>query len=392
MTVRVFRSTDSGSPGGFANTVGELCTILDAILVAGYPLKTITAMARSSGVVTCDCTAHGFTSATVHTISGADQDEYNGNHTITVTDANHFTFPIATTPTTPATGTLRASDTTTALGWKKAFTGTNKRAYQLRGGTGFLLRVDHSVNAYDARIRGYEAMSDIDTGTGPFPTVAQMANGVFIKMTNNAGPRSWMLVGDELGFVLRSNTTGAAADTVVTFGDFKSFKPSDAFNCLIAGSDTDNAGPDGNKLSVTAVSSFLTSVQGGQYLARAHTQTGSAITFGKSIDTWRHGAWLSGGAATPNTDTLTYPCPIDGGLHLSRLIVVEPGVGMRGLLRGLYWICHERTAMAGVAHNDTVNGSDVLASKTFQIFETYGGSTSINARMAVETSDTWETP
>jgi len=42
-------------------------------------------------------------------ITGADQNEYNRIKTITVTGANAYTFTVSGTPTTPATGTIKAT-------------------------------------------------------------------------------------------------------------------------------------------------------------------------------------------------------------------------------------------------------------------------------------------
>ena len=49
---------------------------------------------------------HNFTSGEVHTISGADQAEYNGAQTVTVTGLKTFEFTVGGTPATPATGTM----------------------------------------------------------------------------------------------------------------------------------------------------------------------------------------------------------------------------------------------------------------------------------------------
>jgi hypothetical protein len=42
-------------------------------------------------------------------ITGANENEYNGVHTITTTGANSWTFSITGTPDSPATGTLKAT-------------------------------------------------------------------------------------------------------------------------------------------------------------------------------------------------------------------------------------------------------------------------------------------
>jgi hypothetical protein len=64
------------------------------------------ALTRASAVATVALTAHGFTTGDVINIRGAAQAEYNGDFTITVTNANEFTFAVSGSPATPATGTI----------------------------------------------------------------------------------------------------------------------------------------------------------------------------------------------------------------------------------------------------------------------------------------------
>jgi hypothetical protein len=54
---------------------------------------------------------HGYKTGDVVYISGANQPEYNGAFTITVTDSTHFTYTVSGTPTTPATGTMLVNAT-----------------------------------------------------------------------------------------------------------------------------------------------------------------------------------------------------------------------------------------------------------------------------------------
>jgi head-tail adaptor len=59
--------------------------------------------------VTTD-TAHGFTSGDYVKITGADQSAYNGEKLrATVTSSTGFTYQVAGSPTTPATGTIRVT-------------------------------------------------------------------------------------------------------------------------------------------------------------------------------------------------------------------------------------------------------------------------------------------
>lgn len=81
---------------------------------AGYTVrrtsgKTVSSLTRSGYTATVSCTSHGFSTGDQVSIIGANQYGYNGQFSVTVTDANTFTFTTAdNTITTPATGTLKA--------------------------------------------------------------------------------------------------------------------------------------------------------------------------------------------------------------------------------------------------------------------------------------------
>ncbi len=87
-SARVFIKADTGGP-----------------LPAG---ETVT-ITRSGSTATVSHTAHGVPDGTDIQIKGADQGEYNGIHTVTVTSANAYTYAVSGTPTTPATGTIKAT-------------------------------------------------------------------------------------------------------------------------------------------------------------------------------------------------------------------------------------------------------------------------------------------
>lgn len=65
-----------------------------------------TSITRSGGTATVTATAHPFLTGDKVVISGADQSDYNGAFTITKTGANTFTYTVANSPATPATGTI----------------------------------------------------------------------------------------------------------------------------------------------------------------------------------------------------------------------------------------------------------------------------------------------
>ncbi len=68
---------------------------------------SITRSDTTATVITA--TAHGFESMQIINIDGADQAEYNGDFIITVSNATTFTYEVAGSPATPATGNITAN-------------------------------------------------------------------------------------------------------------------------------------------------------------------------------------------------------------------------------------------------------------------------------------------
>lgn len=76
---------------------------------------TVLSITRSGSTATVNTsTAHGFVTGQKVVISGATQTDYNGAFTITVVNTTEFTYTVANSPATPATGTilLQAGDIT----------------------------------------------------------------------------------------------------------------------------------------------------------------------------------------------------------------------------------------------------------------------------------------
>jgi hypothetical protein len=70
------------------------------------PYQDSVTITRVSTTATVSHTAHGLRTGQEVLIKGANQEEYNGIKTITVTTVNAYTFTVSGTPTTPATGTI----------------------------------------------------------------------------------------------------------------------------------------------------------------------------------------------------------------------------------------------------------------------------------------------
>lgn len=271
----------------------------------------------------------------------------------------------------------------TTLGWTKPFTGTNLASYRQPTGTsnGMYLAVD-DTGGRSARVRGFEAMTAVTTGTGPFPTDAQVSGGLFVhkSVTADATARPWYFISDGKHFhfhIVNDGTTpfGTVSGTMWSFGDFVSYKPGDTFNTMIVADTTTLA--TGSSTIYTTISAGVSSPLSGHYVARAHTQLGGSTQVNRFGDAAEIQTTNLG-----NSTALTFPSVIDGGIHLSRLWVGE-AAGRRGRYPGAWCPMH---AVASMNSGDTFTGSGDLTGRTF-----------INIRFAstfsviLETSDTWST-
>jgi len=284
IAVKRYASTMTGAPT-LSGTAGAAVTLLNACLVDGFNVKAVSSAAHTAGVATVATSSdHGYAVHDVIALSGANESAWNDEfRVLTVPDSTHFTFAIASGTATPATGTLSAK--IAPLGWSKPFSGTNKAAYLPKAGyVQRYLRVRDdattppSASGRWAVIRGYEAMTAIDTGTGLFPTSAQSTNGLILQKssTSDATARAWWLVGD--GGIFYLGTAWYAPDLdlvyVTAFGDINSLRAADGYSSLIV------AALNENDYSYFGNFGDAIETQAAKYLARGYAQTGTAIAAG----------------------------------------------------------------------------------------------------------------
>lgn len=283
-----------------------------------------------------------------------------------------------------------------AAGWGKPFgTGTStKEAYRPASGTRFYVRVldDGSMTGgfRDSSVRGGESMSDIDTFTNAFPTAVQEANGVNWRksVTADATARPWIAFADGRTLYLFIQSGDNSTQWVgMMFGDFYSYNPTDAFNCMIAGMNTFSASSisaSNHKFDLMQATMQGT-VQSGHYIARKSTGTGASTNCCKKGE---HGLVSTGGTTAENVlaGILSYPNTADGGLWLHPvwiMDIVTPDV-IHGHLRGFYHICH---AITFFGDGDTFGGAGGYAGRSFKLIKQ-----SMNAGIyTLETSNTLDT-
>lgn len=363
IAVKRYHSGMTGAPT-LSGTVGALVSLLDACLINGFNAKTVT-LAQSAGTATATCNSHGFQPNDVIVISGANEAAWNDEFRVLTAATNSFTFAIAAGTTSPATGTITAK--IAPLGWTKPFSGTNKAAYLPKAQyVQCYLRVlddatvPTSANGRWAKARGYETMTDVDTGTGLFPTAAQVANSLsFCKSsTSDSTARAWWLVGDG-GIFYFGSFWHASFPTIsgpVMFGDIASLRSGDAYSSLLNGYATDSAPTYPSDSSFHLFGTF-NATQSGKYLARSYTQIGSAVPAGTIGD--------NGVSTSMGYGGLAYPHPPDNGLLIAPVGVVESSALRSRAIPGLYTPLHTTP----LAHLDTVTGIPDLGSRTLQAFD-----------------------
>jgi hypothetical protein len=74
-----------------------------------FPADATVTITRTGSTATVAHTAHGLTTGHKVRIKGANEQEYNGIYTITVTNVNEYTYTVSGSPATPATGTIKSS-------------------------------------------------------------------------------------------------------------------------------------------------------------------------------------------------------------------------------------------------------------------------------------------
>ena len=230
-------SSDMTGAAVLSGTAGALIAVLDSVLVNGFGSVSVTGLAVASSVATATVAAgHSFKVGSVALVAGATPSGLNGEKRVLTVASNTFTFDATGVSDGSATGTITAK--VAAAGWTKQYTGTNIAVYKMGGveGTGFVLRVDDTGTTV-ARVRGYEVMSDANTGTGPFPTTAQWADsGLWWSKSNaaSAAARPWRIVADDRGFFYFCKQADTGAEHQGNyFGDILSLKSNDPYACVL---------------------------------------------------------------------------------------------------------------------------------------------------------------
>jgi len=362
--VKFFSSKMAGAPV-LSGTKGSMIDMLDACLVTGFGQQTATSVTVSGGVATVELSATNFLQHQIVLVAGATPQELNGEHRVlALTTASAFTFAAPGVPDGVATGTVTVK--TPPLGWLKPFTGTNMAAFKIDpvahpDSTGILLKVTETTS-YNANVCGYESMADIDTGSGQFPTSAQVSP--FLGMFRSTGTlgtdtRVWHLVGDKRLIYVGVAHQPSSPFCWSAFGEFKSYKSADPYRYIVAAQIAGDSPPAAlPQYNVTGTSNTSC-----QYVARSYTGLGIGVRVMTGSLFVAPGANFMSGSV--GHGLLPYPNSTDYGVSLVKGYLLESGsygtTALRGEWPGMYLILNRvgvgiTGAMTGTYYDTEVPG------------------------------------
>lgn len=345
-SVKTFKSTDPGAPV-LSSAIGTLIAVLDACLVNGYNLMTASSVVVSGGVATATfASAHGFSKNRVVLVAGAGTSGINGEQRVTAVTTNSLSWaaPGIADGTIGGTITVKMAP----IGFTKEFSGTNLAAYRssdLASSSRCYLRVDDSA-VQNARVLSYESMTDVNTGTNPMPTAVQLAGGAYLYKSNAADntARRWMLVGD--GRLFHFWWFNGSYFHSMSFGEFISWRPGDAFNTILAAQVASNSYTGSLVYCTSTNNNYATSYGGGVTVQRGNDQLAVSVLTGFTslVFSTNNG---SGVAGISGSAAMAYPSDVTGGFELYPVYVrtnlSTQNSSKRGIMPGVY---HSSTDMS----------------------------------------------
>ena len=354
-----FYSAMAGAPM-LSGTAGALVALLDAVLVTGYGLQSVSALNVLSGIATA--TVPATPSAEVDTVilvSGAANVLLNGEHRVTAVGTNSVSWA-TTAPAGAATGAITLK--VAPAGWLKAFSDSGLAGYKSASpeGTGCYLRVD-DTGTTAARVRCYESMTDVNTGTSLFPSAAQWSGaGLWWSKssTADATPRPWRIYADDRGIYFFVKP-GAGEYQGDYFGDAQSLKSGDPYACVLRANTSDKSAAAGGTFADDLIFADGGQAYDGMYMARAANTLGGAVKVHSApvLATGLAAAHVTGSVGFP------YPLPVDNGLMLTP-VMLHNAQGPRGYLPGIRY--SPQVVNASFATGDVVAGSGDMVGKKVQ--------------------------
>ena len=348
MATHFFHSGMVGAPTN-TNAAGSTLAIIRAVLSTGFNLLTPQSATVASGVMTLTYSApHGYEDKVLLRLDGAPGGSVVRRVTASA-GSSSLTIPAPGFADGAVSGSL--STRVAPAGWEEVFTGAGVGVFRSTiegpGSTRFYYRVADAASGSGPKIfRGFEVMTDVDTGIGPFPSVAQeTGNGIVIDRANSSSALTWVAVCDGRTCYLFLSYNPANANLYgMHFGDISPLGSSDSFCAAVS-----KYNSSGGMLSG---SSPLF------YSPRSANSSGSSI-----VCRFLNPMGVSG------DQSRVYPSPIYGGMLLTRPIVTLDSDSTTGVIRGTF---------RGLMH---CSANPLTGSSSF--YQIFSGISGIDGRVAV---------
>ncbi len=300
-------------------TAGSLISVLDAFLVTGFGITSALSVNVAGGIATATLNAgQSFDKDCIVWVDGATPAALNGEQRVLTTSSTSITWA-TTAPDGPATGTITIKVAPVGQ-WEKKYSGTNKAVYRSTDpqASGFCLRVD-DTGTTSARVRGFESMTDVDTGTGLFPTDAQISGGGYWWKSSaaNATAVRYDLIADART-VLVAMGAGSSSNAMYTaspirgFGDMLALAPGgDGFAVALS------CGAGASYVSHFYLGAFNSASSGADAIYMARPPSGLGGSQPNNSLTYV-GNNTSSGASGADPTLGAFPSSVDGQLKYSR--------------------------------------------------------------------------
>lgn len=341
---------------------GTGIALLDACLNTGFGQVTANSVTVAGGIATASLQpGQGFSLHANILVAGATPAALNGVSRVTEATETSIKFP-TTAPDGAATGTITIK--VAGAGWTKPFSAANKAVFRSANvqGSRHYFRFDETATNTLMRVRGYEAMTTVDAGTGLYPTNAQINGGGYWtkSVQADATPIAWELIADSRFVLFRAAVglpMGAGYDGGVIrgFGDPVALNPAgDAFASCVSVSFTSDPYSLYGGLDVGGQQAY-----GGVFAARGRVGTGGAVLHDTKPYTG------SPGAASGNDSALgAHPSPVDGKLRMSPRFMCESDGVPRADVPGVFHVPQSGLLTSPIAPRDYIDGAGALAGRT----------------------------
>ena len=360
--VKYIHSDMRGAPQ-ISGTAGTFIAALDAFLITGFGTTTALSVTVQSGIATATLNAgSSFTPPCIVLVEGATPVALNGEQRVLTASNTSITWA-TTAPDGDATGTITIKVAPVG-GWEKSFSGTNLAAYRStdQAGSRFYLRVD-DTGTQSARVRGFESMTDINTGLGAFPSDSFANGGGYLSKSTSANSTSapYQMAADSRtvlwSIAAGTPTSNTNANAPVRgFGDLIPLAPGgDAYAVGIS-----------CQLTADAAGTYYGAGQWGQsdsgyaalFLARAPSGLGGCVTATQK-------SYVGSGVLVSGSDGHlgAFPSSIDGELKFARCFADVAGNGTpRAELPGVLHIPQSGVS-ALLDARDIVTGTGAMAGR-----------------------------